>query len=64
MTAIYVCNDCAQKFEFDENCILAIHPQDDCSPFARLIRICPECAMGYEPIWEQSGNDEVDDGLL
>lgn len=49
MTAHYICDDCGKDFEFDESCILAIHPQDDCSPFARMIRICADCAESYGP---------------
>lgn len=65
MTAVYECSDCHQRFEFGEDCILAIHPQDDCTPFARMIRICPDCATSYAPSgdYADSYDDDCDDLL-
>ena len=57
-TTTYECNDCHQRFEPNDDCIIGIHAQDDCSPFARMIYICSTCAEGYERGCEHHDGDE------
>ncbi|WP_318491917.1 hypothetical protein [Photobacterium leiognathi] len=49
MTATYTCDQCGDVFVFDEECILALHADDDCSPFSRMIRLCAKCAQELTP---------------